>query len=85
MSYQYIKMTLQPRRLGRVTNVWRVDSLSGNTLGYISWYAPWRGYTFHPAHDTLYSAGCLRDVAAFIDGEMAKRRAAPKLEKRHGV
>lgn len=45
-------------------------------LGRIRWHAPWRRYCFYPNPCSIWDYGCLREVAAFIDAEMAKRKAA---------
>lgn len=39
---------------------------SNNWLGEIRWFARWRQYCFFPATDTLFSRGCLCDIANFI-------------------
>lgn len=43
-------------------------------LGEINWYAPWRRYVFLPNANTLFDAGCLREIVAFLDRLMAARR-----------
>lgn len=58
----------------RRTKIWLVETLRGATLGYISWYARWRQYTFHPEHGSTFSAGCLHDIEAFIEREMISRK-----------
>ena len=60
------------------TRVWDVASKSsGAILGRISWYGAWRQYVFFPAGGSLYSAGCLNDLASFIRERMAERRKPP--------
>lgn len=46
---------------------WKVGTKRGTYLGHIRWFAPWRQYVFYPSIDTLYSVGCLRDIAKFIE------------------
>lgn len=49
---------------------------SGDTLGYIEWYAPWRCYVLQEVTEgTVFNGECLRDVAAFMEAETAKRKA----------
>lgn len=49
---------------GRKTQVWLVLSVrSGETLGVIRWFGPWRQYTFAPAPSTVFNPGCLREIA----------------------
>ena len=35
-------------------------------LGIVEWYLPWKQNVFVPATNTVYSAGCLKDLAAFL-------------------
>lgn len=42
-------------------------------LGTIKWYAPWRRYVFFPDPGTLYDAGCLTEIATFIEQHMEAR------------
>lgn len=44
-----------------------------DTLGTIKWYAHWRRYVFFPEPSTLYDAGCLAEIAAFIKQQMEVR------------
>ena len=50
-------------------NVWNGDDY----LGTIRWYGSWRQYTFFPFTGTLWSAGCLAEVAAFLKEAMDAR------------
>lgn len=58
------------------TMVWQVISKkSGNLLGQIAWYGPWRQYAFFPVPaDVLFNAECLGDIKAFLENEMQKRK-----------
>jgi len=56
------------------TKVWAVLTKQGDTIGTISWYAPWRQYCFEPEPDTVWAASCLRDVEAFIKEQMEARK-----------
>jgi hypothetical protein len=51
-----------------------LNSRHKDVLGYISYYAPWRQWTLHPANATEFSADCLADIQHFM-GQLAK----PKL------
>jgi len=35
-------------------------------LGTVSWSGSWRCYVLVPERDTIFSAGCLRDIAKFL-------------------
>jgi hypothetical protein len=49
------------------TRMWQVKNVQWNfTMGTIKWYAPWRRYVFFPQGETLYDAGCLTEIAAFL-------------------
>lgn len=63
----------------RKTGIFNVSSTSGSRLGEIRWYSPWRQYTFWPLPDTIFSAGCMQDIAAHIERLMLARatRAHP--------
>jgi len=57
------------------TNVYSVLSRSsGDFLGEIKWYGPWRQYCFFPAQQTVWSKGCLAEVNSFIQKLMDKRK-----------
>lgn len=63
-----------PRGRGRKTDRWQVfNKRSPNVAGVIKWYLPWRQYIFTPGWATIFSAGCLNDIAHFIKQEMANR------------
>jgi hypothetical protein len=50
------------------TSVWECFNKSaGSILGTLSWYGAWRQYCFFPEFDTVWSAGCLQDVIAFMN------------------
>jgi hypothetical protein len=60
------------------TKAWAVTSKSQDSiLGEIRWYGPWRQYVFYPKRETLFSCGCLKDIAQFIWEEMARRQGKP--------
>lgn len=76
-DYEYIKW--QPWKLRRnqprKTGVWMCFSKrTGDELGLVQWYAPWRRYCYYPTTHTVYSDGCLTDIADFIDRLMKKRK-----------
>ena len=64
-----------PKVEGRKTDRWLVQSKSqGSFLGSIGWFALWRQYCFFPNGNTVYNAGCLSDIQAFITARMKERR-----------
>mgnify|MGYP001583585982 FL=1 len=61
------------RRKTRRWGVYRHDDVT--LLGTIRWWARWRRYAFFPSMETLFDAACLQEVAAFLAGQMAARKA----------
>ena len=73
-DYKYLKFieaALKPK-----TKVFEVRSkVSGELLGYVKWYAPWRRYCFIvDLPNTLFDASCLADIQDFINTLMTERR-----------
>lgn len=50
-----------------------LNKKSGGALGGVRWHGPWRQYCFFPS-DALFSAGCLRDIAEFLEGVREERK-----------
>lgn len=58
------------------TRIYTVEAKRDQTfLGSVAYYNHWRKYTFNPAPDTSFDAGCLREIAAFCEAETSKQRA----------
>lgn len=58
------------------TKVWLVhNSNDGSRLGTVRWRGGWRKYVLSTEGygESVWSADCLRDVAEFIDNQMALR------------
>lgn len=70
----YVLFDIEPRPSDRKTDVWDVRTAKV-ALGWISWYGPWRQYVYYPLPVTVYSAGCMDEITAFIKEQMAARRA----------
>jgi len=72
-KYQYIhfvKTAEKPK-----TTVWSCrNNRSGEELGEVKWYGPWRQYCFHPHDFTVFNVGCLKDVCDFIEQLPRKTR-----------
>ena len=76
-EYEHIRTEKTGLSASGKTELWAVVSKrGGHFLGSLGWYARWRQYAFYPAENTVYSAGCLRDIASFIDVMMKARRNA---------
>jgi hypothetical protein len=73
-TYEYISVAWAGSSKSGKTQVYNVtNNRSGDLLGRISWYGPWRQYVFMP-EPSLYSHGCLEDLADFL-GWLRKRKA----------
>lgn len=71
-SYKYLDFFIV--NLGPKTSIWSCRTKNAEELGTIRWYGPWRQYCFFPTVQAVYSAGCLRDIAAFIAQLEAERK-----------
>jgi hypothetical protein len=59
----FVKVEQKPK-----TMVWSCQAHHGNDeLGIIKWFASWRQYCYFPSVQSVYSTGCLKDIADFID------------------
>ncbi len=75
-EYEFIRIEKTGLSASGKTEMWAVISKrGGHFLGSLRWYARWRRYAFYPADNTVYSAGCLRDIGAFIDVMMKARKS----------
>jgi hypothetical protein len=60
---------------GRKTPIVVVRSKSsGVVLGSIAWFGRWRQFCFHPKADTVFSIGCMNDIAYVIRDLHNERR-----------
>lgn len=63
------------------TTYWACRSKGGDLLGLVHWHGPWRQYCFFAEGETIFSAGCLRDIQAFLKDlnvqHYAKAETAP--------
>lgn len=65
----FVKIEQKPK-----TSVWHCrNNRSGNELGIVKWYGPWRQYCYFPTTPAVYSAGCLNDIQEFIKQLEAQR------------
>lgn len=66
----------------RLTVTCAIISLSsGEQLGIIKWYGPWRQYCFYPNDDTLWNDGCLENVQSILKGLTFAQRHKKDLGK----
>lgn len=61
---EYIFFVWMPTKLK--TKVFEVRSKrSGSLLGVIKFYGAWRCYVFYPEAQTIFNAGCLKNIMDF--------------------
>jgi hypothetical protein len=78
----WIKFVEVNMRDNRKTCVWAVLTADGkHNLGHVSWYAPWRKYTFAPNPMTVFEWVCLRDIAEFCQDNTACHKNKLKQDK----
>jgi hypothetical protein len=54
----------------------------GCRLGTIRWWSAWRQYCFFPENDDLvFSAGCMREIADYVERLTGERALALVLER----
>jgi len=58
------------------TEVWYCEAPSGDGLGEVYWFPPWREYCFFPDDGTVFSADCLAEIQDFLG--RAKSLRIPK-------
>jgi len=61
--YTHLTVEEQPVEGKRKTPDYHVMNChSGNCIGVLKWYGPWRQFCFYPGDDTVWSADCLEDI-----------------------
>ena len=64
--YKFLKFVMVEQK--PKTKVYEVyNTRYGALLGVVKWYGPWRRYCFWPQANCIFSAGCMEDVAQFIN------------------
>jgi len=77
LEYEYLRFDEQPH-VGKTKVFACRNRCSGDRLGTVGWYGAWRQYVYyHDRSGIVYSAGCLRDIAEFLEALMAERRRVP--------
>ena len=62
-TYEFIQVQkLRPMQGRKTATRLIVNKRSGDLIGELRWYGPWRQWCFFPCPDTVWSAGCVRDV-----------------------
>ena len=79
-EFGYIKFDQVPNP-GRKTDRWVCrNKTSGDIIGMVGWYPEWRRYAFWPERfrEPIFSAGCLIDIADFINQAMRAYKSKGK-------
>ncbi len=72
-KYMFVR-ELGPRD-GTTTNRWVVCSgRTGDKLGNVLWYSPWRQDCFDPVNMTTFNSECLHEIATFLIQQNNARR-----------
>lgn len=74
VSSQYLHFTDSPSKSGKTVVSLVTSVSSGDLLGQVAWYGPWRQYCFYPASSTVWNVGCLEAVNTKIADLMMERR-----------
>ena len=56
------------------TQRWVVETLTGVSLGHVSWFGVWRQYCMFPNEATVFERKCLRDIATFCETKTRTHR-----------
>ena len=73
-DFKYILFMECETESRRKTKVWVcLNRKAGTTLGRVYWQFGWRQYVFEPEAKRIFSAGCLRDIAKFLDDVRKER------------
>jgi hypothetical protein len=74
-EFEYLRFVELPRKPERRTGNYSCQNRSSSQeLGKVMWHGPWRQYCYFPTVQAVYSAGCLRDMAEFLEGLKAVGR-----------
>lgn len=49
------------------TSVWSCRTRTDVELGEVKWFTSWRQYCYFPLTQAVYSNGCLKDIADFLE------------------
>jgi hypothetical protein len=75
----------KPDKPKEKTKTWLVENKYGEgVLGRVQWFGRWRKYAFFPFPDTVFEQVCMREIAAFIEGETVKHNAVVRERRAAG-
>ena len=72
-KYKFIHIKQVNNELFEKKPVFRIfNNKSGDQLGIISYYKPWKEYVFSSIPECVFNNSCLRDVLDFIENQIDK-------------
>lgn len=72
----YMRLVAKGVAPGQKTERYRVENKqSGDVLGTIRWYRPWRQYIFEASLGCVFNAGCLQTIRTWLEeAKLAQRQ-----------
>lgn len=68
MKYKYINIKQVNEEIFENRPVYRIfNNKSGDQLGIISWYKPWKDYVFSTKEGCVFDKGCMADILKFME------------------
>lgn len=74
----FSELPLSQGRKTKTLSVW--NHHYGEKLGIVKWHGPWRQYCFFD-ESTIYSLGCIQDIAAVLQRLKESRKQAGLKER----
>jgi hypothetical protein len=76
MASKYLTITdvTEPNSKKKTKNFIVTNKKSGDHLGWINWYPPFRKYAFTSACDIVYDPNCLNDISSFLTNLMKEHK-----------
>ena len=84
-EFQYIVVDILKQDPKRKTHICIISNKrSGERLGSIMWYCPWRCYCFIPQGGTVWNHGCLQDIQKILK-ELKLQREKERVFEKKGI
>ncbi|MBI4128390.1 MAG: hypothetical protein HY459_05000 [Parcubacteria group bacterium] len=78
MNSEYLSFSLAAKQNPKTEVLDILSKRHGFRLGQIKWSSAWRQYVFRPEPETVFSDGCLREIADFCNGRTNYKRLEKK-------
>ena len=71
-KYKFITIqdSKHPHLPGRLYDI--INNRSGDSIGEIGYYSPWKQYVFSSRPECVFNNSCLRDVLDFMENHAGK-------------